>query len=177
MRGGISFIINHTLNKKDASAVTVTYPVLQGADGNTVINSFNTKIGVHNSTAEDNSVNGLNRSLAAKSKSIKITGIKDIPDAEVSVYNDMGVKAVSRFDNPLVYVYELAIPLKFLNLPINSTDGFSYHIKINADRTMQKAVAPQPTMAGGSGLPPPPPPAATYFASTDFGGTYTLAKK
>lgn len=95
LRGGISLTLNHSLSKKDASAVTVTYPVLQDAEGSTVINLFNTKFGVLSTDGEDNSLNGLNQALAAKSKSIGIAGIKAIPDEEISVYNDLGIKAAS----------------------------------------------------------------------------------
>ncbi len=34
LSGGISFTVNHTLSKKDANAVTVTYPVGHGKDWN-----------------------------------------------------------------------------------------------------------------------------------------------
>ncbi|QKJ29553.1 hypothetical protein HQ865_07235 [Mucilaginibacter mali] len=178
IKGNISLTINHTLKKKDDSPVTITYPVLKRADANSVSNLLNSKIGTHNDAAGvDNSLKGLNNLLSTKSKSINVQGIKNIPDDDISVYNDEGIKAVSKFDKPLVYVYELAVPLRYFDLPNNGLDAFSYHIKLNAEKesnntNVEALVSPM----NSGGLPPPPPPARASVATTDFWGEYTLAK-
>lgn len=164
MRGGIAFSINHIVKKNDPEAVTVTYPVLRGADMSAATNM----LARATNAKEDPSggpvpVGELNTILEAKSKLINISGIKDIKDAAISVYNEEGIKAVSLFDAGLTYTYELAIPLKYLNLPATP---FSYHLKINA---------PDETPMRHDG-PPAPPMIMTATAPTDFWGEYTLAK-
>lgn len=179
IKGNISVTINHTLKKKDDSPVTISYPALKRADAYGISNLLNSKIGVHSDvTAADNSLKGINNLLATKSKSINVHGIKSISDEDISVYNDEGIKAVSKLDKPLVYIYELAIPLKYLELPNNGLEGFSYHIKLNAEKESNNANAEVSISSMNSGgLPPPPPPARASVATTDFWGEYTLAKK
>lgn len=179
IKGSVSLTINHTLKKKDDAPVTVTYPTLKRADAATISMLINSKIGIHNDmNGVDNSLKGLNNLLAIKSKTINVQGIKSIPDEDISVYNDEDIKAVSKFDKPLVYIYELAVPLQYLNLPNNGLDGFSYHIKLNAEKENNNINTEAPiSLTNSGGLPPPPPPARVSVATTDFWGEYTLAKK
>lgn len=178
LAAGISFTINHTLKKKDTASVTVTYPTLQGKDRELVSGLFYGILGMHigGTPGGDNSLTRLNSTLTEKSKYIGITGIKDFPDNEISVYNNEGIKAASAFNAPSVYVYELAIPLKFLALPDDGAQGFSYHIKMNIPKEMQRTDAVG-SRVPNSDAPPPPPPDPNFVTSTDFWGEYTLAKK
>ncbi|GAB3933244.1 hypothetical protein [Mucilaginibacter myungsuensis] len=63
----------------------------------------------------------------------KVIGIKGIPglDAQLSVYNDDGIKAAGRFDNLMVYTYELSVSLKHLGLKASDAHKFLYQLKIN----------------------------------------------
>ena len=180
VKGGVSFTINHTVKKKDDFPITVTYPVLKSGDANSISSLVNIKAGVHNKvTGIDNSFESLNNAFTTKSKVLNVHGIKDIDisDDEMSIYNDKGIKAASRFDKPLAYIYELAIPLKYLALPNNGTDAFSYHIKLNVKDTEINFDTAVPVNLAHADLPPPPPPATISIAATDFWGEYTLAKK
>ena len=173
IRNGISFTINHTLKKKDISPVIITYPILDRADRNSLSGLYNHSFGIHSSdNKSENPLPNLNISLDTKSKFISVKGIKEIPDEIISVYNDQDIKAVSKFDKPLIYAYELKIPLKFLALPNNGISGFSYHVKLNADPDLTK-----PITVVNSNLPPPPEPDNISMGNTDFWGEYTLAKK
>lgn len=167
LRGGISLTINHTIKKNDPIGVTVSYPALKGEDVNAVTNKF---AGATNAKGEAKGatvpVVELNNLLQTKSKTIEVKGIKEISDAAISVYNEEGIKAVALFDGGLTYTYELAIPLKYLNLPDNAP--FAYHLKINA---------PDETPVSHPSGPPAPPMMVTSTAPTDFWGEYTLAKK
>lgn len=164
LRGGVSITVNHIIKKNDPEAVTVTYPVLRGADMSAATNMFARATNVKNDPAGGAvPFAELNAVLEAKSKLINISGIKDIKDPAISVYNEEGIKAASLFDKDLIYTYELAIPLKYLNLPATA---FSYHLKINA---------PDETPMRHDG-PPAPPMLVTSTAPTDFWGEYTLAK-
>jgi len=169
LRGGITLTINHTLAKKDNAPVAITYPVFVGRGQSDVTNMLSRK---ENEKRDANntivtSIEDMNKMLDVSAKTIRISGINAIADKEISVYNQEGIKAASQFDKQLVYTYELAIPLKYLALPV---DGFSYNIKINGPEDV-----PVPHTAAGG--PPPPPMMMTATAPTDFWGEYTLAKK
>jgi hypothetical protein len=63
-------------------------------------------------------------------KEIKVFGFKDVTDSLVSIYNQYGLKAAIGYDAQGNYTYELAVPLKLLNL---TADGkaIAYNIKVN----------------------------------------------
>jgi len=102
-------------------------------------------------------------------KEIKVSGIKEIQDTLLSVYNETGIKAMMQFiwRQP---VYELAIPLKYLKLDINSPVKFSYNIKLGMARDPNH---------GMRGVYDDPPTAQEnyLYSNQDFWGEYTLAKK
>ncbi len=181
LSAGISFTVNHTLNKKDAYAVTVTYPMIKVKDkdwklvsdlfhSTTWSNIEGNSVKVHSP-----SLTNLNAAFIKASKYIGITGIKSVAGNEIPVYNDLNIQAAAAFHEPdAVYVYELAIPLKTLALPEGDTKAFSYHIKLNVSESFTKQLsAPAPI---SSNLEAPPQPAPQYLSSTDFWGEYTLAK-
>ncbi len=168
LRGGITLTLNHSLNKKDDERIAITYPVFNGSGQSDVTNMLarkeNEKRDTNNS---DVSIDDMNKVLDARSKSIRVSGIKPVTDKDISVYNQEGIKAISQFDKQLTYTYELAVPLKYLTLPNNGADGFTYNIRIN-----------EPSDGSVShGDAPPPPMAITATAPTDFWGKYILAKK
>lgn len=167
LRGGITFTVNHTINKKDKDAVSVTYPVLRDDAASNVLNTFARKSNEYRE-ADKKSVNvdDLNQSFDARSKLINIAGIKSITDEAISVYNEESIKAVSKFDGNLSYTYELGIPLKYLNLPGNGSNKFSYHIKVNEIAVIKVSANAQLA----------PPTSTASLATTDFWGEYTLAK-
>jgi hypothetical protein len=173
LRGGITIEINHTLKKKDTAAVSLTYPVLRNADIRSVLNRV---LGKYNEIREAKgaavSVDDFNRFYDAKLKFINLSGIKEISDETISVYNQDNIKAISRFDKNMAYTIELAVPLKYLHLPNEGANGFKYRIKINGPAAEN---APGPNEQYG-------PPMAVDNAgegltATDFWGEYILAKK
>jgi hypothetical protein len=166
IRGGVTLIVNHTVKKNDPEAVSVTYPILRNADMSAVSNML-----ARRSYKQDDemlvSQKQLNDVLEAKAKTIEVAGVKAITDKEISVYNEDGIKAASQFDDKNAFVYELAVPLKYLNLPNNGAEGFTYHIKINE----------MPTTHVAGGGPPPPPVMIGTMSTTDFWGVYKLDKQ
>ncbi len=172
IKHGLRFTVNHSTNKKDVSPVIITYPAMTHDDRWAILNLIATRSNEGASKPVNNSAEALNSLLKAKSKFIKVEGISDIVDKEIPLYNDRGITAVSAFEKPFAYVYELAIPLKYLSLSSGGTTAFSYQIKINYPDPNEKR-PPQP----------PPPPNVKVFESlkvsvaiTDFSGEYTLAK-
>jgi hypothetical protein len=169
LRGGITFKINHTLKKKEEKPVAVTYPFIRGEDILVISNFFAHKTNEKRDAGNAPfTVTDLNEMLGKSDKLINVTGVEDVPEPQISIYNATGIKAASKFDETLAYTFELAIPLKYLALPNNGSDAFSYQIKVN-----EPAGIKRPT---GSMAPPPPPMNADMIADTDFWGEYTLAK-
>lgn len=173
IRGGITFTVNHTIGKKDEAPVVITYPVIRDADMALVANLLARKCNVKQEAADASvPVDDFNQLWDAKSKTIGVKGIKNLTDEDISVYNNDGIKAAAQLDNRVIYTYELAIPLKYLALPNQGNDAFSYHIKVNEPAEVQ---VHRPS---GSAPPPPPPPMMMEsLAPTDFWGEYVLAKK
>ncbi|MDB5030718.1 hypothetical protein [Mucilaginibacter sp.] len=105
LRGGITFTINHSLRKMDEKHVSITYPVLRDADMADVTNLLAHKvIEKREAGIAPIKVNDLNDLLEAKDKMVNISGVESIPDPSISIYNDEGVKAASRFDSNLVHL-------------------------------------------------------------------------
>lgn len=167
IRGGVTLIINHTEKKNDPDAVAVTFPVLRDQDMSVVSNMF-ARV-AYGEKAEDRlPIAQFNTILEARAKVIDLKGFKDIAETQISVYNEEGIKAVAAVDDKQAYVYELAIPLKYLALPDNGAKAFSYRVKLN-----EMPDTGRPPLGNG---PPPPPMMITGLGTTDFWGVYTLAK-
>jgi len=78
-----------------------------------------------------------NEILARSSNVIQVVGLKDIPDGEMSIYNEQRILVAERFDNTAAYTYELALPLKYLGLD-KSHNHFAYNFKIEGRLTNPK---------------------------------------
>jgi hypothetical protein len=173
-RTGVRFTVNHSTSKKDTSPVVITYPALARADRSALAGLFETRNFEGVKVPIDHSAEALNKLLRTKSKLIKVEGVKDIDADNLSIYNDKGITSASEFGGPSLYTYELAIPLKYLNLN-KDQPAFSYQIKLNYVDEKEEA-------AFRASQPPPPPntimlqPVLSYIAVTDFWGEYTLAK-
>ncbi len=173
LAGGISFTVNHTLSKKDATAITVTYPLAQGTDRGVLSELFYGAAGMMSSNSGGgNSLDRLNKTFTEKSKYIGIAGIKSVTENEIPIYNNLDIKVAAAFHAPAIYVYELAIPLALLALPEFGSQEFSYHIKLNVSPRAGAPIAP-----AYSNRPPEPALDPTSSTPTDFWGVYTLAKK
>jgi hypothetical protein len=173
LRGGITFIVNSGVNKKDKNSVSITYPVLEGTDMFVVANKFSSKCNEYEETKNGTiKVDDLNEIFQTKEKLIAVTGVETIIDPSISIYNSDGIKTVALFDNKMGYTYELALPIVYLKLPNSGKDAFSYRIKIN------EVPIHRPLVITNSTPPPPPPPVPiSTLATTDFWAQYILAKK
>ncbi|MGY3212221.1 hypothetical protein [Mucilaginibacter sp. HD30] len=175
MRGGITLSINPTHNKKTDGAMAFTYPSFELEGMSRVANmivltdkrNLEKNPGKELVTAAE-----LTKVFSGNAKTISLSGIKEITNKELAIYNENGIQVAAQFDDKLGYIYELAVPLKYLSLPDGGTEAFSYQIKVNEP----KPLAPK---FDGKGLPPPPPPpmGINTVATTDVWGEYTLAKK
>ncbi|MFD2145886.1 hypothetical protein [Mucilaginibacter antarcticus] len=73
----------------------------------------------------------VNKVIDENSKTIVATGIKALDSDTLSVYNTEGIKAIAHLDVNKFYNYELAIPIKYLELAESSNNSFSYQLKVN----------------------------------------------
>jgi hypothetical protein len=176
---GIVLRIN-TTQKSDKNAISITYPFYEA--GNFPYVNVNTKPKIDKTDESvrlaDSVMRSVNKRIDDKAKFIKITGIPDI-DTLISVYNDTGIKTVQSYDNALTYTCEMAIPLKYLKLDVNTLPKMYYHIilepvkqgylELTIERANKRVTASDRTRQTM-------PRAGGFSAATDFWGEYILAK-
>nr|WP_294793402.1 hypothetical protein [uncultured Mucilaginibacter sp.] len=104
-------------------------------------------------------------------KFIDVSGIKEIKEPSISIYNTEGIMVKALFDEEMRYVYELAIPLKYLTAHLSTTGKLSYNIRMGGIPDVATNGAPTPTIEG-----PAHPDFGYVRFPTDFSGEYTLSK-
>jgi len=137
---GITFTINMSGEKAKNSKqnIGVTYPTVMEVKKSDVIRNTITKIKSLSSqttnaaTEKKDSLRLFaNKKIDEFFKEIQLSGISAINTPLISIYNTNGIKVGARLDNDYHYIYELAIPLKYLGTAINNGQKFSYNIKMN----------------------------------------------
>jgi hypothetical protein len=187
LQGGLTFSVN-TVDKKEKDAVSVTYPfiaddkqyremisLLPGAigDGSRMSAKEQKEAEARRQAARAPS----NRKILNLFKFIRINGIKEINDKQVPIYNDLGIKTAATIDSSGAYCYELALPLKFLDIPQGSTFALHYNIKLLAKhRPDGMPVATIITRDGGPPLGEGGVDLRSMTVATDFWGEYLLKK-
>lgn len=172
--GGITFVVSPRGKKNQKDQFAITFPVYDQNNKPDIDILNNPEILKQESKAEVGSaVAQANKKLIGSSKEIKITGTKIITDTLISVYNDAGIRVAARFNSAGDYIYELALPIKYLNLSTDAPDKFSYNVKLN-----EPVNAPVITANTSTKLAPPAPVKdIDVFQTTDFWGAYILARK
>lgn len=127
-----------------------------------------------------------NKLFADNAKVIEVIGINGITDP-VSIYNEYGINVAGRFDARLGYIYELAIPLKYLNTSNIIPPTLKYKISVKG-----KFMKPLPKIIGITRADGSTTTAqadldaltqiaqgdyAKRYSETNFTGEYVLAKK
>lgn len=146
--GGINLIINPAGKKSDKGATVITFPIANVGNAYSQLASVKPVGATGGLTVVDSvEIKELHKTAIADAKEIKVRGVKEITDSVISVYNDYGIKAGLNYDAKNNLTYELAVPLKYLNL----TDGtpFTYSIKVNGIQLNNQPVAPSLSMGGG----------------------------
>lgn len=194
--GGISFVINTDGKKKDKNAFSLTYPVVTRAGGQGGGGGGRGGFGGggapgnRNAAPDSATVAAQHKQTIDAAKEIKVLGFKDIADSLVSVYNEYGLKAAIGYDAAGSYTYELAVPLKLLNITPGSAKDMAYHITVNgitANFTPRDGGGQGGGGAGGGGFggggnggrggQMGGPGGSDMFAPTDFWGMYSFTKK
>jgi len=169
--GGISFTFKNTDKKSVIIPVTITYPLVQFQFAQV---DYLLK---RPEPIADPALNAMNKQLTDHQKDITVTGVKDIPDAAVSVYNELGIKTAALIDNKKAYTVEIAIPLKYVQQEIDATGTFSYTLQVNGLSTQNvRVVGGIDPNAAPQDVPVDHAAPNFEFAPTYCKGEYTLAK-
>jgi len=181
---GITLTVNNTGKKSyDAKEnIAITYPRIKWSYVYNILRKTGNKshwIG-HNPrisddvlTRTDSTVSLANKTFSEQAKSIKVDGISGIADTAISVYNEQGINVAAIFANNGIFIYELAVPLKYLRLSISKPEKFYYSIKL-ADWDHPLADSYSSLEGGHITMLEADP---DLNSTTDFWGEYTLAKK
>jgi len=154
------------LTKKTGDALTGTLHVFFSYKGNEIKG---------NERYLDSLVILENKRVSSLLKEIKVAGLNGISDTTISIYNTEGLSTALRFGEKMTCIYELAVPLKCLNLSVNNTVPFSYNIKLlgASSQKINQNAPPAPVPANGEidhdhefNVDP-----------TDFWGDYILTKR
>ncbi|MFD0750742.1 hypothetical protein ACFQZS_11345 [Mucilaginibacter calamicampi] len=170
LSGGITLALKSAANK-EAQAVKIVYPLISYTDKYTI------SIPLREDADVEKMAITLNKELPKVAKQINVSGISEIKEPSVSIYNDWDIKAVSAVDTKRAYTIEWQVPLKYLRHLISADGSFDYNIIVNG------VVNPPGTIVVGGGriggAPPKLNEAAAFdmFNPTDFKGSYTLMKK
>lgn len=154
----------------DKKSSVITYPTKGKVDERDKIHDL-----VHwvysikdNKRKRDSVQNITNKMMATAFKHIDVSGLNDISETSIPVYNLQGIRVAAKINDEAQYVYELAIPLKYLNDFMDSNGKLNYSLKVNA-----------PAESGGLRIintAALSPDALYQLHSTEFSGVYTLAK-
>jgi hypothetical protein len=136
--GGITLTINTEGKKKEKDAFSVTYPNIpratrgRGGAGGGAPGGRGGFGGRQPATAPDSaSIAAAHKQTIAAAKEIRVLGFKDITDTLISIYNEYSIKAAIGYDGVGNYDYELAVPLKLLDVSLDKAKDIAYNIKVN----------------------------------------------
>jgi len=131
MGGGVTLTINTTDKKKEENAFSVTFPIINRAS----MRGLRRPRGANQNTVQDSAslaeAAAARKTAIASIKEISVLGFKEITDTLISIYNEYGIKAAANYDDQANLLFELAIPLKLLNISAANPKEFAYNIKVN----------------------------------------------
>ncbi len=152
--GGLTFTISKSIDSKERKKaidnIAVTFPVVSAEKAQDILLSVAYYSVIRRDTLgrkkdHDSLVNVVNLKTTNALKEIKVTGIKEITDTLISIYNNTDIKAMGSFNRGMAFTVEMAIPLKYLGLSVKDASKFSYNIMLNAEPVL--------IMASQTGLP------------------------
>lgn len=164
-----------TLSIKGAdkrSEAKITYPLVAMTDHTEIVLPLYDK-----QARTDSILPVVNEWIGKAAKKIAVAGLKDITEPDISVYNDLGIKAAALIDANRAATFEIQIPLKHIRHLINADGSFDYSIMVNGIQ-----LKPNTILIGGSNIEngnhaPSAEPVNDMFTPTYLKSTYTLAKK
>jgi hypothetical protein len=127
--GGICLSINTDGKKKEQDAYSVTFPVIENPQR--LAGGLGNRFGNRNAAADTQLMNAVHERAIIAAKQIRVLGFKNITDTLISIYNEHSIKAAINFDATGALTFELAIPLKSMDLSADNPKEFAYNIKLN----------------------------------------------
>lgn len=82
-------------------------------------------------------------------KEIRVNGLQNILDGSIALSNEYGIKAAVLLDSTHLFTYELAVPLRYLNLSIDKPQAFAVNIKLNGVTPPRVQAPPRSPYEGG----------------------------
>nr|WP_294793404.1 hypothetical protein [uncultured Mucilaginibacter sp.] len=184
--GGLAFTIN-TNGKKDKNSLVITFPVYEKGKSHPYLNLEKPKEingdKANYSMRLDSLISSGNSKITNAFKFIGISGLKNITDEMIPIYNVEGISAAAMLDNSLYYNFELSIPLKLIagnsrpekllyNIRLNGLAFGGSDLKMVRDRFLVfKGSDGKDYMLGDA-----TPRNWSLATPSDFWGEYTLAK-
>lgn len=172
LTGGVTLTLR--VDKKD---VTITYPTAEDAQKSLRIRSSSRmyidlrKHPIVNKSKIDSLINIANRAIDTTFKNIRVTGIPEITDPYIPIYNEKNIVLRAKFSEDMKYTYEISLPINIIGLSDINKSNFRYNIRLDGmPMTSANGIAPPVSAA----------PSQEYLymnTPTNFWGEYTLAKK
>lgn len=126
-----------------------------------------------NQKKRDSVQNITNKMMATAFKHIDVSGLNGISETSIPVYNLQEISVAAKINDEAQYIYELAIPLRYLRNFIDNTGRLNYNLKVNSPADNIPAGNGRLMMTNTAAMSPD---MAYQLYSTDFSGEYTLAK-
>ena len=126
--GGITLLINTDGKKKDKDGYSVTFPVIEHPER--LAGGMSNRFENRNAGADTQLMRAVHERTILAAKQIKVLGIKSIPDTIISIYNEHGIKTAINFEGADM-TFEMAVPLKLLNLTPADSKEFAYNITLS----------------------------------------------
>lgn len=173
---GLQFTVNTTGNKKTDGSPAIIFPAYSDPKNKAYIDL---------DAQPFDSVKKASSERLAAVKFLRIANIKGIADCLLSVYNTEGIKVGVSLGDNMYLIYELAIPLKLLqitggavlnkityNVKLNGSAESGYDLRIEGGRMLVFTGRDGKDYLIGRNTPKN----WMKATSTDFWGEYTLAK-
>ncbi|MES2274375.1 MAG: hypothetical protein V4592_00015 [Bacteroidota bacterium] len=170
---GITLLIKSHDKSSKSPDIKMTYPLVAMTDHTEIVLPLYDKQG-----NMDSIVTAVNGWIGKAAKKIAIAGFTDITEPDVSVYNDLGLKAAAMIDVNRAATFELQLPLKYIRHLLGANLSFDYSITVNGLQ-----MRPNTIIIGGSSIDnngshaPSAEPVNDMFTPTYLKASYTLVKK
>lgn len=154
LAGGITCSVNTEGKKKDKDAFIVTFPVVNTSPARQTAQrgpGGQRSAGQGQMQGLDANTVARRRQQLSQFREIKVSGFKEITDTLISIYNEYGIKVAADYDNEGSLIYELAVPLRLLNMTSDSKGEIAYNIKVNGRQFAMRGFNGGNVVTGSSG--------------------------
>ncbi|QKJ31679.1 hypothetical protein HQ865_18550 [Mucilaginibacter mali] len=167
--GGITLSIKSADKKQEAK---ITYPLVAMTEHTEIVLPLRDK-----EARTDSLLPIVNEWIGKAAKKIAIAGLAGITDPDISVYNDLGIKAAALIDANRDATFEIQIPLKYIRHLMAGGSSFDYVITVNGAQLKPNTILIGGSNIDGNSHAPSAEPVNDIFTPTYLKGSYTLAKK